>query len=121
MVLVLVRALEVGVPVLPLLAEVVDVDERHAGLDEPPGQEQILPAHLPRDGHFRTVAAAAPFAARQRRRAVAVAITEGLRLLRQIERAAHLLRAEQPKGVVVATPHVADGSRSAAERREPIE
>ena len=35
-VLVLPEALEVGVPVLALLAEVVDVDERHAGFDQPP-------------------------------------------------------------------------------------
>ena len=50
---VLVEDLEVGVPVLPLLAEVVDVDERDAGLDQPAGQQQVLAAHLAGDSPAR--------------------------------------------------------------------
>ena len=55
----LIGAFEVGVPILALLLAIVNIDKRHAGFDEPPGQKEILAAHLPGVGHFRAIAAAA--------------------------------------------------------------
>jgi ferredoxin len=45
--LVLMEALEMGVPVLTLLLKVIHGHERHSGLDQPSGHQQILPAHWP--------------------------------------------------------------------------
>ncbi len=81
----LVEVLEVRVPVLSLLAEIEDVDERHASLDQAPGHQKILAAHLAGVAHLGPVAAAAPFAFGQWGGSVAVTVARRGRFLRQVE------------------------------------
>src|SRR5262249_31575242 len=86
--LVLVEDPEVGVPVLPLLLEVVDVDERHPGLDQPAREQEVLAAHLPGLAQLRAVAAAPALADRRRRGAEARALAGARTLRRDVQRRA---------------------------------
>ena len=82
----LIEDLEMRIPVLALLLAVVDVDERHAGLHEPAGQQQVLSAHVPGVAKFRAVRAAAPFSDTIRARTETVAFTSLGVFLRDVER-----------------------------------
>ena len=98
MMLVLARALGVSIPVLPLLAVVVDIHERHPCLDEPPGHEEILAAHL--SCHPHLAAAAIDLAGGERVGSEAVGLADRGRFLGDIERVADRLRFEEATGPI---------------------
>src|SRR5262249_44848948 len=104
----------VGIPVLPLLFEVVHVDEWYARLDQPPGDQQVLTAHV------TGVTVLGPVGAALRdRRVDAVALARRDIFFAQVERSGDSLRTGQPIGLLVKL--VDAGRRFRIERRSALQ
>src|SRR5207245_1540796 len=87
--------------VLPLLPEVRDVHEGHAGLDQSSREQQVLAAHLARHAQLRAVASTPAFADLQGSGADAVALAHPHVFAANVQGAAQGAGTEQLKGPVV--------------------
>src|SRR5262245_43473915 len=100
------------VPVLPLLLEVIDIDERHARLDQPATEQQVLSAHEPGIAHLGPVAATAAFAHGHGLRTKAVFLADRLWLAGDIDGIADGVRTEELiRAIQIVSEPLADGIR----------
>jgi len=115
--LVLREVVGVAIPILALLAEVINVHERHADLHQPPRDQQILAPHLARVPALR-----APGAGCRLDPVDTVSFAHFRRLLAQIERPTNLLGIQQPQRLVIVLRQVRFGTWiRRGDRLQPVE